>query len=191
MMTAALPQPKESAEVARRMLVDLQRGRTMRWRELDLPQGTDVAIARMGPVVAEEEAGAYQRDRRGADIADDPRRAWSAGRGYWRLAPPGPRHLVLTRLGRVLGVYRTDDWSQVPGGRIWATRGWLVDVETKRLVAVDRDSGRAPRICDEDVLIGRFFHRIRLLGYPEDQRGSAIFRIDDSFRRRKNWTRQQ
>lgn len=189
LVTAAVPDLGQEAQVASRMVRDFTAGKTLAWTSVDLPRGTDVCIVRMGPIVPEEPDpdDGYARDHRGAEITSTPQEAWNAGRGYWRLGQPGPRHLVITRLGKVLGVYRTDEWTPHGQDRLWASRGWIIDVDKTRLVPVDEDSGRPPRINDEDLLIGRYFTRIALLGYPLDRRGAAVFRVDDGFRRRKTW----
>lgn len=190
MMTAAVPAMGEDAETASRMLKDFSAGRAIPWQSIELPRGTDVAILRMGPIVDEEgrmPEGGYVRPHRGVSVASTPDVAWSAGRGYWRLGRPGPRHLVISRLGRVIGVYRTDEWSEIATGRLWCSNGWLIDSRRRKLVSVDKNSGRPPRATDDDLLIARYFERIHMLGYPVARKGAALFRIDDNYRRRKTW----
>lgn len=100
-------------------------------------------------------------------------RVCAAGRGYWKLSTPRPTHLVITRLGRCEGVFRTDEWSTVDSGRRWVSKGWLI--QDGHLVSLDRRR-KAPEITDDDVAVARAFD-IPLLGYPAERRGGGVMRL--------------
>lgn len=190
MLTAFAEDDATQASLAAQTLATLEAGAGTSLTDMDLPHGSDVAVVRMGPTYVEgpDEVfpEGYQRHSRGATIADTPQQAWSAGRGYWRFGLPGPKHLVITRLGRVLGVYRTDSWAQIDTGRIWADKGWLIDPRTRKLRSLaERSRTKTPDITEEDLIVLDAFDG-HTLTYPLDRRGSAIFRLDDLSRARRS-----
>lgn len=188
LITAFVDEPAQDSAIAAAALRDITEGRSVSVVDAPLPHGSDVAVVRMGPPVDDSGTvvtGGYPRTRRGVSLSSTPAEAWSAGRGYWKLALPGPKHLVVTRLGVVLGIFRTDSWSQIEGGRIWADVGYLLDSDTESVVAVDRSRRRPPAITDEDLAVLRCFAGVTVT-YPLDRRGSASYRLDDLSRARRN-----
>lgn len=162
--------------------------------ELGTPAEADVALTRMGPVIAETPATSdpYQRDHRGADLTDDAVRCWGAGRGYWPFSSKQslPDYVVITRLGVVMHVYRTDAWKPIDSTptRYWAACGWLIDPHTRQLQPVDRQARRrkVPAVTTRDLEVLDAVSG-QLVTYPADKSGASVLRLNGTSAARRQY----
>lgn len=177
----------ERAAAAADVLARFAAGEARGVYELGTPAEADVALMRMGPVIAETPATGdpYRRDHRGADLTDDAVRCWNAGRGYWIFSSKQsrPDYVTITRLGVVLHVYRTDSWEPINSTptRYWATGGWLIDPHTRQLQPVDRQARRrkVPAVTTRDLAVLDAV-KGQLVTYPADKASASVLRLNST-----------
>lgn len=112
---------------------------------IELISETDIPFLRPHPAGQSDpqpmDDDGYLRTRMGMSLADSAAEVWSSARGYWRTAPDAD-YLVPSRYGWCPYVFKVEDWRELEGSnRIWASGGWLIDVERDKLVRLRESTG--------------------------------------------------